>query len=225
LVYLEDQYLWSAKVAGLFARALADRPDLRLVCVIPMHPDQSGAAGWSQLVGRRHAIATLRRAGGDRVAIYGIENSAATPIYVHAKVCVIDDTWTCVGSDNINLRSWTYDSELAVAVADDVAVGGFGQSLRLRLHREHLERDDPHHDADDADLRDPAGLFTAYADAARRLDAWHDAGRRGPRPRGRLRTYREPSLPRFSIPFARAMYRLIADPDGRPRALRRANVF
>jgi phosphatidylserine/phosphatidylglycerophosphate/cardiolipin synthase-like enzyme len=221
LVYLEDQYLWSAEVAALFARALADRPTLRLICVVPMHPDQGGVSGWSQVIGRRRALATLRRAGGDRVAVYGLENAAATPIYVHAKVCVIDDMWTCIGSDNVNLRSWTYDSELAVAVADDVVPDGFGQSLRLRLHREHLDRDPD----DDADLRDPAGLFTAYADSAERLDAWHDGGRLGPRPRGRLRRYREPTLPRIWIPFASTVYRLIADPDGRPRALRRAQVF
>jgi phosphatidylserine/phosphatidylglycerophosphate/cardiolipin synthase-like enzyme len=221
LIYLEDQYLWSAEVADLFARALAEGPDLRLVCVVPLHPDQGGLAGWSQVIGRRRAIATLQRAGGDRVAIYGIENGAGTPIYVHAKACVIDDTWTCIGSDNINLRSWTYDSELAVAIADDEAAGGFGQTMRLRLHREHLERDPD----DDADLRDPAGLFEAYAESARQLDAWHDAGASGPRPRGRLRRYREPALPRVWMPFADAMYRLIADPDGRPRALRRAHVF
>jgi phosphatidylserine/phosphatidylglycerophosphate/cardiolipin synthase-like enzyme len=40
-------------------------------------------------------------------------------VYVHAKACVVDDTWTCVGSDNLNLRSWTHDSELSCAVIDD----------------------------------------------------------------------------------------------------------
>ena len=61
----------------------------------------------------------MRAAGGDRVAVYGIENHAGTPVYVHAKVCVVDDTWATVGSDNINLRSWTHDSELSLAVLDE----------------------------------------------------------------------------------------------------------
>ena len=38
-------------------------------------------------------------------------------MYVHAKVCVVD-VWAIVGSDNLNLRSWTHDSELSCAVLD-----------------------------------------------------------------------------------------------------------
>jgi phosphatidylserine/phosphatidylglycerophosphate/cardiolipin synthase-like enzyme len=221
LIYVEDQYLWSEQIADLFARALADRPDLHLVGVVPMFPDQSGLAGAAQSFGRRRAMDTLRRAGGDRVGIYGIENCAGTPIYVHAKVCVIDDTWTCVGSDNINMRSWTHDSELSLAVVDDDPATGFGRGLRLRLHREHLERTP----GDDADLRDGPGLSTVYAQAADRLEAWYADGRRGPRPPGRLRHYHEPHIGTATVPFANAMYRLIADPDGRPAALRRARLF
>ncbi len=41
-------------------------------------------------------------------------------MYVHAKVCVIDDAWASVGSDNFNRRSWTHDSELSCAVIDQV---------------------------------------------------------------------------------------------------------
>ena len=52
------------------------------------------------------------RVAPGRVAAYGMENHAGTPVYVHAKVCVIDDTWASTGSDNFNRRSWTHDSEL-----------------------------------------------------------------------------------------------------------------
>ena len=34
-------------------------------------------------------------------------------------MCVIDDVWMMVGSDNLNLRSWTHDSELSCAVIDE----------------------------------------------------------------------------------------------------------
>src|SRR5262245_57515892 len=119
LIYVEDQYLWSAEIAELFGRALARRPELRMIGVVPMHPDQGGPLGAAQSYGRRRAIQTLHRAGGDRVAVYGLENHDGWPIYVHAKVCVMDDVWTSVGSDNINLRSWTHDSELALAIVDD----------------------------------------------------------------------------------------------------------
>jgi phosphatidylserine/phosphatidylglycerophosphate/cardiolipin synthase-like enzyme len=219
LIYLEDQYLWSGEIAQLFGRALARRPELRMIGVVPLHPDQDGLLGAAQTQGRRRAIETLRRAGGDRVAVYGLERHDGRPIYVHAKVCIVDDVWTSVGSDNINLRSWTYDSELSLAIVDDEP--GFGRELRLRLNREHLERAD----GDDADLHDAVGLFEAYADAARRLDAWHEAGARGPRPTGRLRRYQAPALRPWTAACAEQLYRLVADPDGRPRSLRRAHAF
>ena len=50
--------------------------------------------------------------------MFDLENDAGTPIYVHAKVCVVDDHWMTIGSDNLNLRSWTHDSELTCAVVD-----------------------------------------------------------------------------------------------------------
>ena len=60
----------------------------------------------------------LLEAGGDRVAVYGLTNEAGYPIYVHAKVCVIDDVWASVGSDNFNRRSWSSDCEIACTVQD-----------------------------------------------------------------------------------------------------------
>jgi phosphatidylserine/phosphatidylglycerophosphate/cardiolipin synthase-like enzyme len=116
LIYLEDQYLWSADVVEALARALAERPGLRLIAVIPRYPDQDGSLSMPpNLIGRVDALRLLRRAGGGRVAIYSLENEAGTPVYVHAKVCVVDDTWAIIGSDNFNRRSWTHDSELSWA--------------------------------------------------------------------------------------------------------------
>ena len=48
---------------------------------------------------------TRMRAAPDRVAVYGIENHASTPIYVQAKTCLIDHTWASIASDNFNRRS------------------------------------------------------------------------------------------------------------------------
>lgn len=221
LIYVEDQYLWSTEIAELFGEALARNPGLHLIGVVPMYPDTAGLTGAAESLGREEAIEVLRRAGGDRVAVYGIENRHGTPIYVHAKVCVMDDEWTCVGSDNINLRSWTHDSELSLAVVDDDPASGFGRKLRMRLHREHLERPA----ADDADLSDAKTLFMAYAATADRLEDWHRSGRHGPHPTGRLRHYHAPTMSRWSTSLAKQVYRIIADPDGRPPALRRAHAF
>jgi phosphatidylserine/phosphatidylglycerophosphate/cardiolipin synthase-like enzyme len=218
LIYIEDQYLWSADVVRPFARALQENPRLHLIAVVPRFPDQPGRlTAQAQCLGRTDALELLREAGGDRVAVYGLENEAGTPIYVHAKACVIDDTWATVGSDNFNLRSWTWDTELTAAVLDS----GFAADLRLTAAREHLGRAD----GDDGDLRDPHLAFTAFAKAAQELDDWHANGCRGPRPPGRLRAYRPPTVDRWHTLPARLLYRLVCDPDGRPAALRRAHAF
>jgi phosphatidylserine/phosphatidylglycerophosphate/cardiolipin synthase-like enzyme len=127
--------VWSAQVVRSLADALAASAQLRVIAVVPLHPDQDGIGGAIQVVGRTQALTALRAAGGDRFALYGLENRQGAPVYVHAKACVIDDTWACVGSDNLNLRSWTHDSELSCAVIDDTDTQrrGDGFGLRLRL--------------------------------------------------------------------------------------------
>src|SRR5262249_16980617 len=119
LVYFEDQYLWSGAAAGFLAERLRAEPRLHVVAVVPRYPDRNGRlSGPPYRAGQQTAIAALRRAGRDRVAVFDLEAPSGWPIYVHAKVCVIDDTWMIVGSDNLNVRSWTNDSELSCAVID-----------------------------------------------------------------------------------------------------------
>ena len=208
LIYLEDQYLWSTQVARLFADAIRKNPDLHLVAVVPRFPDVDGRLALSpNLVGRQQAIDVCRQADPSRVHIYDVENHAGTPVYVHAKVCVIDDVWASVGSDNFNRRSWTHDSELACAVLDDN--GAFARDLRLRLLREHLDR------SDDEGLVDAAGAVQSIASSAQALESWHASGRIGPRPPGRLRPHRPERLGPLTKLWAVPAYRLIYDPDGR----------
>jgi phosphatidylserine/phosphatidylglycerophosphate/cardiolipin synthase-like enzyme len=247
LIYLEDQYLWSTTVVAALAGALRDSPGLRLIAVIPRFPDQDGRLSMPpNLVGRIDALAELRRAGGDRVAVYSPENEAGTPVYVHAKVCVVDDTWAVVGSDNVNRRSWTHDSELSCAVLDHAGgepvldgtvldgtvldgtvldgtvlegAGTYAHALRAALCREHLGTG-----ANGAGDRD-GGVFEAFQRSAGRLDAWYREGCQGPRPPGRLRRYQPPRLSPWTRTWAVVPYRLMYDPDGRPWSWRRAHRF
>jgi len=57
------------------------------------------------------------------------------------------------------------------------------------------------------------------------LQAWHDGGRQGPRPPGRLRPYALPRLSPVTRWWSAAAYRHLYDPDGRPPGLRRAAGF
>lgn len=221
LIYIEDQYLWSKEVAGHIAEALAANPDLHMIAVLPRYPDQDGTAEPPNLVARDAAMKTILSVDPDRVGIYGIENHAGTPIYVHAKVCVLDNVWATVGSDNFNRRSWTHDSELTAAIWDETASASdspdsFAATLRTALAREHLDlaADDP------ADLDDVESLFAAFRDCAATLEQWHAGGRRGPRPPGRLRPIRPAALKRSTRLWATPLTRLVYDPDGRPAAMR-----
>jgi phosphatidylserine/phosphatidylglycerophosphate/cardiolipin synthase-like enzyme len=251
LIYVEDQYLWSAEVAATFADALRAKPELRVIAVLPHLPDQSSLLSKvPQELGRHEAINELWQAGPGRVACYGIENHHGLPVYVHAKVCVIDDIWATIGSDNFNRRSWTHDSELSVVVID--TAGGdhsaYARRLRLTLAAEHLDRRlGPDEFPGDisvleagrtpeelndrlllevmADCVDPRAMFDAFAAAGAALQGWHDGGCTGERPPGRLRPLARVQFSPLTRAWAWPLYRLVHDPDGRPRALRRRRAF
>ena len=121
------------------------------------HPDRNGIfSGPPHRLAQLELVDRLTRFGRDRFQIFDLENEAGTPIYVHAKTIVVDDVWAAVGSDNLNRRSWTNDSELSCAILDEerdereprdpAGMGdgarSFARSLRLTLLREHLQLDD-----------------------------------------------------------------------------------
>jgi phosphatidylserine/phosphatidylglycerophosphate/cardiolipin synthase-like enzyme len=225
LVYIEDQYFWSAEVGDVLAGALRRNPELRVIGVVPRFPDRDGAiTGPAHRTGQRRALTMVRDAGGDRVAVYDIENERGTPIYVHAKVVVIDDEVALLGSDNLNRRSWTHDSELSIAVLDDTrddrapsdpgargeGARRFARSLRLELEQEHLAT------AIGADPA-PIATFERWRASARSLEAWYSAGRSGPRPPGRVRPHQLEPVAWWQQIFAVPIYHLLIDPDGSPR--------
>jgi phosphatidylserine/phosphatidylglycerophosphate/cardiolipin synthase-like enzyme len=53
------------------------------------------------------------------VHVFDLDDHEDTPVYVHAKVAVIDGTWAGAGGANLNRRTWSRDSELSVAVFDE----------------------------------------------------------------------------------------------------------
>ena len=228
LVYLEDQYLWAPFVADLLADALKSNPQLHLIAVVPRYPDKEGTARWPSLVGRQAAIEVCREAGRDRFAIFDVENHAGAPVYVHSKVVVVDDVWAMIGSDNLNRRSWTHDSELSCAVLDDErdpreptdpagegdGARVFARDLRIKLMAEHLDRD-PDKGGDIDDLVDPVRAFDAMTAQADALSHWHLGHRRGPRPPGRLVPHVPEKLAARHRPWAVPVYRGLYDPDGR----------
>jgi phosphatidylserine/phosphatidylglycerophosphate/cardiolipin synthase-like enzyme len=227
LVYVEDQYFWSRPVSAMVASALRENKNLRVIVVVPRYPDRDGAVSRVPgVLGRYDAVRACVAAGGARFALYDLENRSGVPVYVHAKTVIVDDVWAIVGSDNLNRRSWSHDSELSVAVLDaerdrrephdPAGLGdgarGFARDLRLRLWREHLDRDE----GDDGDLLDPSEAFEAFKHQADVLAAWHRDGQSGPRPPGRVVAHQVTRVPRAKRVWASVLLRLLYDPDGRP---------
>jgi phosphatidylserine/phosphatidylglycerophosphate/cardiolipin synthase-like enzyme len=236
LIYLEDQFLWSKEVAEIIAAALVECPSLHLIAVVPRFFDQASTLTLRpNQVGREQAVRVLLDAGGDRVAIYDIENLAGVPVYVHAKISVIDDVWASVGSDNFNRRSWSHDSEISCAVIDDerdarephdpAGLGDgarkFARDLRLQLWREHLGRAD----GDDRGLLDPSEAVATFRDTAQALERWHLDGARGERPPGRLRPHPRIQPSRTTTLWAEPFYHTVYDPDARTPDMRRRSEW
>lgn len=65
--------------------------------------------------------------------------SAWVPVYVHAKLGIIDDAFTTLGSANINFRSMNVDSEINIALEN----GRIASGLRQQLWELHTRGADP----------------------------------------------------------------------------------
>lgn len=135
LIYLESQFLWSAELVAILAEKLRNPPheDFRLVVLLPAHPNNGADSTRGQLgvlaqadAGNHRFLATtiLARTGG-----------LSGPLYVHAKVAIVDDEWMTVGSANLNDHSLFNDSEMNVVTCD----AELARATRLRLWSEHLE--------------------------------------------------------------------------------------
>jgi phosphatidylserine/phosphatidylglycerophosphate/cardiolipin synthase-like enzyme len=68
-------------------------------------------------------------------ALYARSGPRADPIYVHAKIAIVDDRWLTLGSANLNEHSLFNDTEMNVVAHD----GALARQTRQRLWAEHLE--------------------------------------------------------------------------------------
>jgi phosphatidylserine/phosphatidylglycerophosphate/cardiolipin synthase-like enzyme len=135
-VYLESQFLWSGQVVEILAGKLRDPPSesFRIVVVLPARPNngaddtrgQLGVLGRADDGARRFLATTISARTGE----------LSGPLYVHAKIGIIDDEWLTLGSANLNEHSLFNDTEMNIVTCDPA----IARETRLRLWSEHLER-------------------------------------------------------------------------------------
>ena len=151
LIYLENQFLWSSEIALILRDKLEHPPadDFRLVVLLPAHPNDGADDTRGQLADLVEADAD----GGRFLAcaIYALGDASPKPVYVHAKIGIVDDRWLTIGSANLNEHSLFNDTELNVVTCN----AKLARETRLRLWAEHLEcsaddvAGDPTHVVDD----------------------------------------------------------------------------
>ena len=144
-IYAESQYFASRVIAECIARRMEEEDPPEIVIVHPVNAD-----GWLEQQAMDHARARLYRAI-DRVDRRGRFHllhpySGEEPIYVHAKIMVVDDEVLRIGSANMNNRSMGLDSECDLFIdCTRPANGHCGKqiaALRHSLLAEHLGLDE-----------------------------------------------------------------------------------
>jgi len=142
LIYLENQFLWSPEIVTILEGKLRNppNPDFRVVVLLP-HKANNGQDDTRGMLGRLVA-ADAGRANFLAATIVSRTGERSGPLYVHAKIGIVDDRWLAIGSANLNEHSLFNDTEVDVITHDrDLA-----RATRLRLWEEHLEgapHDDP----------------------------------------------------------------------------------
>ena len=144
-IYAESQYFASRKVAEAIARRLREENGPEIVIVNP-----ETAQGWLEPIAMDTARARLVEAirvhdRHGRLRLYHPFTTEGAPVYVHAKVTIIDGLILRVGSSNFNNRSMRLDTECDVTI--DATVSGNGvaapriAAIAHELIAEHLGLD------------------------------------------------------------------------------------
>lgn len=117
LIYVEHQYLSSRRIIAALVRALARAPELEIVVVLNQNPDVTAYRGWQNTRLREAELLSHPRVGV--FALWSVEAGegagakvSINQVFVHSKVVTVDDSWTTVGSanlDGVSLHSYGSD--------------------------------------------------------------------------------------------------------------------
>ena len=134
-VYLENQFLWSPEVVSILAQKLENPPsdDFRVLVVLPARANDGADISRGQVAALIHAADETTRFLA--CTIYARARNLRDPVYIHAKIGIVDDRWLTIGSANLNAHSLFNDTEMNVVTHDPE----LARATRLRLWSEHLE--------------------------------------------------------------------------------------
>jgi phosphatidylserine/phosphatidylglycerophosphate/cardiolipin synthase-like enzyme len=137
-IYAESQYFASRKIAEAIASRLGTPQGPEIVIINP-----EAIEGWLEPLAMDTARARLfaalkQRDKYDRLRLYHPFTAGGVPIYVHAKVMIVDGRLLRIGSANMNNRSMGLDTECDVAIEAGDDGGEAVRNVRDGLIAEHL---------------------------------------------------------------------------------------
>ncbi|MFX0544719.1 phospholipase D-like domain-containing protein [Roseovarius sp. S1116L3] len=134
-IYIESQYFACESIFAALRKRLSE-PDGPEIVVINPKFAESQLEDDAMHVLRGRMIEELRDADHqDRFRMYYPVTTEGQPIYVHAKVMIVDAAVLRLGSSNLNDRSMGFDTECDVTIeGPEDLIDGF----RTRLVSEHL---------------------------------------------------------------------------------------
>jgi len=144
-IYAESQYFASRKIGEAIGARLKEPDPPEIVLVNPITAD-----GWLEPIAmdtaRARLFEALRRVDQKgRFGLYHPQTAGGVPIYVHAKIMVVDDQVLRIGSSNMNNRSLGLDTECDVTFDSRQSANKDDKhtirAIRVGLIAEHLGRE------------------------------------------------------------------------------------
>lgn len=141
-IYIENQYITVMEIVDGLHRAL--RRGVSVILLMPSEPDSFA----NYIADDQNAFFASWAALGayDNFTLAGIAGLNAAgqrkPVYVHAKLMLVDDVWATIGSCNLHGFSLFGNGEMNASFWSPEAV----RALRCELFEEHLGQDTSHMD-------------------------------------------------------------------------------
>lgn len=139
-IYIENQYIEVPEIVACLHQAL--QRGVAVVALLPTKPDIAASPSTPE----RRSFFDVRAALGtyEHFTLAGIAGLSAagrrTPVYVHAKLMLIDDAWATIGSCNLHGYSLFGNGEMNATFWSPETV----RALRCELFQEHLDHDTSH---------------------------------------------------------------------------------
>ena len=136
-IYAESQYFASRRIAEAIAKRLGEADGPEIVIINPLTAD-----GWLEPIAMDSARARLFEAlhlrdKHQRLRMFHPYTAGGEPIYIHAKMMIVDDVLLKIGSSNFNNRSLRLDTECDMVI-DAALPGNAAAAPRIIAIRDDL---------------------------------------------------------------------------------------